>query len=220
MYAKRKTQGELEVMSITAPLHNSPHKFKIFMILCCIVLVSGCNANKQTSLRDGYLGDIGERMKSEFLSQSPFDQDSMGVSREKILSNNLFELASVQSGSIYQRLNKVAQTQIGRYYHSGGAEPATGFDCSGFTSWVYGRIGVNLPRSSREQFMEGKAVAKNELRKGDLVFFARKKRISHVGIYLENGEFIHSTRPGDTVKISNLSEPIWEKQYVGGRRVL
>jgi len=150
---------------------------------------------------------------------------------DSILHKNLFEMAAqgnskfcsvagYKGGTPFDHLVKTAFTQLGKYYRSGGTEPGTGFDCSGFTSWVFAANGINLPRSSREQFLEGKVIDRNQLQSGDLVFFRKKKTISHVGIYLENGQFIHSSRKGDTVKISSLSEPIWEQHFAGARRIV
>lgn len=114
-----------------------------------------------------------------------------------------------------------AMTQLGKRYRPGGIRPETGFDCSGFTRWVYASMGVDLPRTSRDQFMEGKKISKNQLKPGDLVFFKRtKKRISHVGIYLDDGKFIHSSSRGDTVKISDIDSPAWSKKWAGARRVI
>ena len=95
----------------------------------------------------------------------------------------------------------------------------SGFDCSGFTTWVFNKYGINLPRSSREQFQVGQQVAKTNLKKGDLVFFGSKRGISHVGIYLENGKFIHSASNGKDVQVSSLNEDYWRARYAGGRRV-
>ncbi|GFK95025.1 Murein DD-endopeptidase MepH [Fundidesulfovibrio magnetotacticus] len=133
-------------------------------------------------------------------------------------ASNPFEL-SFKGPKNQQQLVALAFSQIGTLYRPGGVEPGTGFDCSGFTTWVYGKLGVNLPRSSREQFQEGKVIPKSQLKKGDLVFFGNKKRITHVGIYLEDNKFIHSSSSGDTVKISSLDEPTWERKYTGARRV-
>ncbi|WP_243310563.1 C40 family peptidase [Fundidesulfovibrio agrisoli] len=134
-------------------------------------------------------------------------------------TKNPFDLVSMSGSTTNQRLLALAFSQIGTLYRPGGTEPSTGFDCSGFTTWVYSKLGVNLPRSSREQFQEGKVIAKSQLRKGDLVFFGNKHRITHVGIYLEDNKFIHSSSSGDTVKISSLDEPTWERKYTGARRV-
>lgn len=134
-------------------------------------------------------------------------------------TKNPFELSGLAGTTTNQRLLALAFSQIGTLYRPGGTEPLTGFDCSGFTTWVYSKLGINLPRSSREQFQEGKVIAKSQLRKGDLVFFGNKKHITHVGIYLEDNKFIHSSSSGDTVKISSLDDPIWERKYSGARRV-
>jgi len=129
---------------------------------------------------------------------------------------NPFDLSTMSTSD--KHLMALAFSQIGTLYHPGGVSPATGFDCSGFTSWVYSKLGVSLPRSSREQFQEGKGVRKSDLRKGDLVFFGNQRHITHVGIYLEGHKFIHSSSSGDTVKISSLDEPTWERKYAGARR--
>ncbi len=158
------------------------------------------------------------------LSGNLFDQTAPAkrmASLDDILSENLFALVSVNTkkGGVFDRMLKTAYTQIGTRYRAGGTSPVSGFDCSGFTTWVYSKLGINLPRSSREQIKEGKVIAKSQLRKGDLVFFGNQKRITHVGIYLEDNKFIHSSSSGDTVKISSLDEPIWEKKYTGARRI-
>jgi cell wall-associated NlpC family hydrolase len=134
-------------------------------------------------------------------------------------AKNPFDLSELHGGTANQRMVALAFSQIGTLYRPGGTEPMTGFDCSGFTTWVYSKLGVNLPRSSREQFQEGKVIAKSQLRKGDLVFFGNKNHITHVGIYLEDNKFIHSSSSGDTVKISSLDDPAWESKYTGARRV-
>jgi len=118
-----------------------------------------------------------------------------------------------------ESLAGTATAQIGKRYATGGENPKQGFDCSGLTSYVYGKGGVELPRNSREQFRQGVPVKREELRKGDLVFFG-KKGVHHVGIYLEDGKFIHSASSGKSVRISSLDEPVWQSQYAGARRVL
>lgn len=167
-------------------------------------------ADAEDNLVSGNLFDHGSPAPNKVAARRP----------EHLLSENLFELAAVQrKGSIYDRMLRTAHTQIGIPYRSGGCNPNTGFDCSGFTTWVFNRYGIHLPRSSREQYQVGKMVAKNHLRKGDLVFFRSKRGVNHVGIYLENGKFIHSASNGKTVTISHLEEDYWRTHYAGGRRV-
>ncbi len=97
-----------------------------------------------------------------------------------------------------------AKTLIGTPYVHGGSSPK-GFDCSGFTQYVYAHFGGNLPRTSAGQYGCGTFVDKSQLQPGDLVFFKSSSRISHVGIYVGGGSFIHSPQAGDKVKISNFS---------------
>jgi cell wall-associated NlpC family hydrolase len=156
---------------------------------------------------------------SPFLHFTGKNYCSMPVPGVVAGSKNPFDLSGLAGTPYNQRLVALAFSQIGTLYRPGGTEPITGFDCSGFTTWVYSKLGVNLPRSSREQFQEGKVIAKSQLRKGDLVFFGNKNHITHVGIYLEDNKFIHSSSSGDTVKISSLDDPAWENKYSGARRI-
>lgn len=117
-------------------------------------------------------------------------------------------------------LEKTALSMAGRRYVVGGENPRSGFDCSGFTSFVYAQNGVELPRNSREQYQEGTPVRRENLQPGDLVFFGSKNRVRHVGIYLEDGKFMHSSSSGGTVRIGSLDDPVWEKAYAGARRKL
>src|SRR6187402_3675779 len=105
-------------------------------------------------------------------------------------------------------------------YRRGGREPATGFDCSGFVSYVFRHsLGLALPSDSASQFREGAQVSRDDLKMGDLVFFRiQGKRVSHVGIYLDNGLFIHSPSSGKRVRIDHLAGAYWSKRFVGAKR--
>ena len=105
-------------------------------------------------------------------------------------------------------------------YRRGGHSPSTGFDCSGFVRYVFQHsVGAVLPSNSASQFDIGTKVARADMKTGDLVFFrTRGKRISHVGIYLDHGRFIHSPSSGKTVSISSLSEAYWAKHFAGAKR--
>ncbi|HEX5468379.1 MAG TPA: C40 family peptidase [Gaiellaceae bacterium] len=103
---------------------------------------------------------------------------------------------------------------LGVPYVWAGASPS-GFDCSGFVMYVYGKRGVRLPHSSSMLWEEGRAVARAQLRPGDVLFFAG---LSHVGIYLGRGRFVHAPHTGDVVKISSLSESGYGSSYDGARR--
>jgi cell wall-associated NlpC family hydrolase len=105
-------------------------------------------------------------------------------------------------------------------YRRGGRAPSTGFDCSGFVQYVFAQaLGIDLPDNSISQAEAGVRVARNELKTGDLVFFhTRGKGISHVGIYLDHGRFIHSPSTGKRVRVDELSDQYWARHYVGARR--
>jgi len=111
----------------------------------------------------------------------------------------------------------IAMQYLGVPYKWGGASPSTGFDCSGFTMYVFAQIGVSLPHYAAAQYGLGQAVSKSELQPGDLVFF---RGLGHMGMYIGGGNFIHSPQTGDVVKISSLSEPYRVANWVGARRVL
>ena len=106
-------------------------------------------------------------------------------------------------------------------YVRGGRDPATGFDCSGFVRYVFAHaVGMQLPNNSASQFLAGLKVKKADMQPGDLVFFRThgKRRISHVGIYISNGRFIHSPSAGKSVENSSLSEGYWAKRFAGAKR--
>ncbi|BFI95593.1 MAG: hypothetical protein RSP_11030 [Rhodanobacter sp.] len=107
-------------------------------------------------------------------------------------------------------------------YVRGGHSPATGFDCSGFVRYVFAHaIGVQLPTNSASQFLSGLKVKRADMKPGDLVFFhtgGRRHGISHVGIYISNGRFIHAPTYGKRVQISSLDEAYWAKRFVGAKR--
>jgi len=114
---------------------------------------------------------------------------------------------------------RLAREMVGIAYRHGGATPAGGFDCSGFTSWVWKLQGVTLPRSSRDQFGFGRRVASVGVSPGDLVFFARDRRtVSHVGIWIGDGRFAHAPKAGEAVRIESIGDPWWASRYMGARR--
>lgn len=102
-----------------------------------------------------------------------------------------------------QTVVNAAKAHLGLPYLYGGTSPSTGFDCSGLTQYAFRQAGITIPRVSYEQAAAGRAVPYSQLRVGDLVAFYSP--VSHVGIYVGNGQFIHSPRTGDVVKISKLS---------------
>jgi cell wall-associated NlpC family hydrolase len=122
---------------------------------------------------------------------------------------------SVSSGSIVS----VAENYMGVPYVWGGTSPS-GFDCSGFTQYVFRQCGYSINRTAAAQYSNGSYVSYSDLQAGDLVFFANTysaSGITHVGIYIGGGQFIHCANGG--VKISSLSESYYSSRYYGARRI-
>ena len=114
---------------------------------------------------------------------------------------------------------RTAERFVGIPYRWGGETVVDGMDCSGFARAVYNLCGLNIPRTSRDQFKAGDPVAKDDLRDGDLVFFgASETAINHVGIYVGNGKFVHAPRRGEEIKVSSVEESYFERRFVGARR--
>ena len=115
-----------------------------------------------------------------------------------------------------------AKQYLGSRYVYGGASPSTGFDCSGFTSYVYSNFGVSLSRSSSGQASNGTSISKSQLEPGDLLIFNNRSNTSvgHVGIYIGNNQFIHAANPGTGVVTDSLSSSYYAQRYVDAKRVL
>lgn len=123
-------------------------------------------------------------------------------------------------GRIRTVLNS-ALTLLGTPYRWGGTSPESGFDCSGLVSYVFrNALGLELPRVSSDQAKQGDPVAdKAELEEGDLVFFGRRGRVDHVGIYVGEGRFVHAPSSGKDVMVSSLETGYWSGKYMEGRRL-
>jgi peptidoglycan DL-endopeptidase CwlO len=108
---------------------------------------------------------------------------------------------------------------LGKPYIWGGSGP-NAFDCSGFTSYVYKAFGVGLDHQASSQFNRGQAVSKSNLAQGDLVFFNTYGYLSHVGVYIGGGRFIHAANSRTGVIVSSMSEGYYSSRFAGAKRVL
>ncbi len=111
---------------------------------------------------------------------------------------------------------RFARRYLGIRYTYGGSSPGSGFDCSGFTRFVFAHFGISLPHNSTAQFGQGFRVARPALRPGDLVFF---NGLGHVGLYVGGGRFIHAPHTGSRGAIDSLSG-WYASTYDGARRVV
>lgn len=110
---------------------------------------------------------------------------------------------------------------LGVPYRRGGNSVETGFDCSGFVKAIYEQTaGLILPRRAEQQAAATQKIDKVDLKPGDLVFFNTMRRtFSHVGIYVGNGKFIHSPKPGAEVRVEDMGISYWSSRFDGARRV-
>lgn len=128
--------------------------------------------------------------------------------------------AEPPSGGRIQTLLKRALALLGTPYRWGGTT-TSGFDCSGMVGYVFRTaLGIELPRVSREMASSGELVSdRGALSPGDLVFFGRRGRVSHVGIYVGEGRFVHAPSTGKTVEVSSLDGGYWGGKFLQARRV-
>jgi cell wall-associated NlpC family hydrolase len=125
-------------------------------------------------------------------------------------------LATRPPPSLGERAAAIALGVVGTPYRWGGESPASGFDCSGLVRWAYGRVGVDLPHNSYALYGEGRRVARDGMRPGDLLFF---EGLGHVGLYLGRGRMVHAPYSGRTVEVVRLTSTNYGRRLIGARRV-
>jgi len=110
---------------------------------------------------------------------------------------------------------------LGAPYRRGGSTLESGFDCSGFVKAMYEQtVGLILPRKASQQAAATQKIDRADLQPGDLVFFnTMRHAFSHVGIYIGEGNFIHSPKPGSEVRVENMAVAYWNRRFDGARRV-
>lgn len=142
-----------------------------------------------------------------------------GYIRGDYVSMTEVEAADSSAASIGEQIVAFAEQYLGTPYVWGGSSPS-GFDCSGFVGYVLKNFGYSVNRTAAAMYKNGTAVDKSELQIGDEVFFASSSEsIGHVGIYIGDGEFIHSSSGAGRVVISSLDEDYYTRMYVGARRI-
>ena len=114
----------------------------------------------------------------------------------------------------------IATDMIGVRYRYGGTSPKEGFDCSGLVFYAYSGAGLSVPRNSVELFKAAEKIPLDAARKGDLVFFQDQRNLSHVGIYLGAGRFVHAPSSGSTVRVSTLDSTYYRQHLVGVGRLI
>jgi cell wall-associated NlpC family hydrolase len=115
---------------------------------------------------------------------------------------------------------ELAMGMVGARYRYGGTDPNEGFDCSGLVFYAYNQAGFSVPRTSREQFRAAHKIALGQAGAGDLMFFQDQTKLSHVGIYLGEGLFVHAPADGQRVAIASLDSPYYQQHLVAVGRLL
>jgi peptidoglycan DL-endopeptidase CwlO len=141
---------------------------------------------------------------------------ALGIRRGSPVRSTGGRRAAVTVSTRGARVARMSKRYLGIRYRWAGSSPSSGFDCSGFTMFMYRKVGVGLPHNAAMQYRYGRAVPRSRLRSGDLVFF---NGLGHVGIYLRGNRFIHASSSGGGVMISSLSGSWYGDRYVGARRL-
>jgi cell wall-associated NlpC family hydrolase len=187
----------------------------IKFIILTIVFSGICFINTQNAKADSTLtSNRGIILKtSELKTNKVIQAPSEGET--SIDNNDKVSRGAVSKGN---EVVNYAYKFLGKPYVYGAAGP-NAFDCSGLTQYVYNRFGIDLSRTTYTQVNQGIKVDRSNLRAGDLVFFNTEGSISHVGIYIGNGEFIHAPRTGKPVMVSSLTDGYYAQKYATARRI-
>ncbi|MBS6215806.1 MAG: SH3 domain-containing protein [Clostridiales bacterium] len=182
------------------------------------------SSSKVASLADGavvkIIGVDGGWYKVDYNGKTGYVSSDYMITTKETTSRGS-ETTAAASSSMGEQVVAYAKQFLGTPYVYGGNGPNS-FDCSGFTKYVYAHFGVTLNRTATDQLANGASVSKSQLQPGDLVFFKANttKPVSHVGIYIGGGQFIHASTNTYTVKIDNLNSGYYSRVYVYGRHIL
>ncbi len=170
---------------------------------------------------EGYISSslLSNSKQETSRSQSTSRRTSSTKTTTKATSQTTTQTTNVPASGNGSSIVATAKQYLGSKYTYGGSSPSTGFDCSGFTSYVFKQHGISLNRTAAAQYSNGVAVSRANLQPGDLVMFG-KSGINHVAIYIGGGQIIHASTPSTGVRIDSLSTGYYNNNYVGARRVL
>ncbi len=170
---------------------------------------------------EGYISSslLSNNKQETSRSQSTSRRTSSTKTTKNTASQATVQTTNVPASGNGSSIVATAKQYLGSKYTYGGSSPSTGFDCSGFTSYVFKQHGISLNRTAAAQYSNGVAVSRANLQPGDLVMFG-KSGINHVAIYIGGGQIIHASTPSTGVRIDSLGTGYYNNNYVGARRVL
>ena len=219
--------AEVEILSPPRQLEHVRFAVQLGAFINVDNAVRLTEALQQTGLNAYHFSDASGFYKVRFGNYSTRELaiEAAGIYRARGLITDYYIVrppAVYDAVELRDRIVKTAMNYIGVSYKWGGESSDEGFDCSGLTMTVYQLNGLDLPRTSRQQWIVGTAVARNELLRGDLVFFATAggRRVSHVGIYTGENKFIHAPGKSKTIRLASLSKNYYRSRFVGARRYL
>ncbi len=197
------------------PEEAAPIYLKVTTSVLNIRTGPGTSYDKAGKLSDGQVVKALEETDGWY----KLDEDKGYVSADYV------QVVDAEEATVSSKGQEVANYALqfkGYKYVYGGSSPK-GFDCSGFTTYVYSQFGHKLNRTASGQLDNGTKVSRDELQPGDLVIFKKgktSKRATHVGLYIGDGKFIHASEPGVGVIISKLTDSYYTTGFVGGRRIV
>ena len=146
--------------------------------------------------------------------------NAKSISRNSHRYSKTVKSVSQRSGRVVPRtLLSRGLSMVGSRYRYGGTS-SRGVDCSGLMKVIYQKEGIALPHSARQQYRIGKPISSGKLAPGDLVFFNTRGSVSHVGMYIGNGKFLHAANPREGVRVDSLNSIYYNRRYIGARRIL
>ena len=182
---------------------------------------AGTSYSVITKLSNGTVVDVLESASNGW-KKIKTSNGTIGWVSGSYLANGVVEQTSTPSTNKVQAVIDLAHKQLGKPY-VWGAEGPNSFDCSGLIYYVYkNAASITLPRTSSDQYSAGVAVSRSNLKAGDLIFSSTDGtgNITHVAIYVGDGQMIHAPRNGKNVEKVSINNSYWNKAYVGARRVL
>lgn len=191
------------------------------LVLSLALLASGCATQQQVASQD----NLGQQpAKAQVKAKAKLEKTP---AKQAGSTPKQADKARVEALSRHQMADDIlmrAMALIGTPYRYGGMSPQTGFDCSGLIGYVFNdSLGMKIPRSTREMIqVNAPVIGKDKLRSGDIVFFATSggRRVSHAGIYVGDGRFVHAPSTGGKVRMDRLDSTYWSKAYLQAKRYL
>jgi len=224
MCRSHRRRGASPLCAPHAPKDSHLRRTRLLPLLVLMLVIAAClGARAQLAAADHHVGS--SRHAALVHRQQVARHRQLVVRRRHLRAARLHArvvrrrslLAQARSRVAHERVSVVrfARRFLGVPYVYGGSTPSSGFDCSGFTRYVFAHFGLSLPHYTYAQFDLGRWVPRRALRPGDLVFFYG---VGHVGLYIGHNDFIHAPHTGSRVSVASLSS--YAGAFAGGRRLL